>query len=159
MRFEFDFGSDKGKRPLQKWGLYLIPAVFVAIALWLWLDPILSTLSPFALAFIFAYLINPAVDAISGDNRKKFRINRALSIFILLGVTLLLFISVIAYVVPNLIRESSVFASHFRHRIFPVLKEEIQPRLDHWFARRNVISNQAFLDWNSENGLPTGWEV
>jgi predicted PurR-regulated permease PerM len=159
MRIEVDFGSNRGRHSLKKWGLFLLPLVLVGLVLWLWLDPILSTLSPFALAFIFAYLINPAVDWISGEHRRKFRINRALSIFILLGLIVVILVSVIAYVVPNLIRESSVFASHFRHRIFPVLKEEIQPRLDEWFARRNVISNNIFRDWDSETGFPVAWEV
>ena len=158
MRIEIEFGAGNGFGALKRWALLLLPLVAVAVVLWLWSRPILGTLSPFALAFVFAYLLNPAVDWISGERRRRFRIHRGFAILILFLFLTAVFLGVIAYIVPGIVRESAQFANLVRTEYFPQFRDSIQPKVDEWFSRRDLVKNGNFGQWRGE-GLPTDWEV
>jgi len=156
MRVEIDFGGSAPGRSPRRWALAALPLALVALALWWWSGPILETLSPFALAFVFAYLLNPLVDWIAGENRARFRLPRGLALVLLFLAIAVLSAGVLAYMIPALARESAVFAGRVRDDLIPFIKREVRPRLAEWFSARDLISNGAFLKW--ENDLPTDWE-
>jgi predicted PurR-regulated permease PerM len=155
VRIEIEFGGRENGGGWYRAALVLLPFLLVGLCLWLWGGPILATLSPFALAFVFAYLLNPAIDRLSGKHRKRFRMHRAFAILILILILVGLLGAVISYVVPGIIRESASFATWVRTEIYPSIRKEFRPRADRWFPEGKVLENAEFSDWKGE--VPRAW--
>lgn len=118
---------------------------------------ILQTLSPFILAFVLAYLLNPVIDRLSGENRQRFRMHRGIAIVLLYLFFCSVILGVILLIIPGVVREGSEFAGKLSHSYLPALKEKIQPRLEELFSPRLVLENGRFTQWSDNN--PEGWEV
>jgi predicted PurR-regulated permease PerM len=157
MRIEIDFQSPQREGGVYRAFLIALPVLAVILVLWFWLGPILETLSPFALAFILAYLFNPIVDWIAGERRERFRIHRGLAILLLyLSVAWILFIA-ISTVLPAIFRESSQFARKVRKDYLPALSERVQPVFEEWFSPQILVKNGRFTEWEKDH--PTNWDL
>lgn len=157
MRIEIDFQSPRQQGGNYRLFLIALPVILVSLVFWFWMGPILETLSPFALAFILAYLFNPAIDWIAGERRERFCIHRGLAIVLLyLSVAWVIFI-VISTVVPAVFREGSQFARKVRMDYLPALSERVQPVFEEWFSPQILVTNGRFTEWQDD--LPTGWEL
>lgn len=158
MRIEVEFGERGGKSGgAYRIALILLPFILIGLCLWFWAGPILSTLSPFALAFVFAYLLNPAIDWLAGENRERFRMHRAFAILILILFLLGIAGGVVAYIVPGIVRETLSFANWVQREIYPTVREELKPGADRWFPEGKLIENGDFSVW--EDGSPKAWKV
>ena len=157
MRIEIDFSSGNQGSSFKRWALILLPALLVLIVFWFWSNPILETLSPFAVAFVVAYLLNPLVNWMSGESRERLCMNRAVAILLILLVVMGVVGGLIAYIIPGIVRESAQFAERVRTDIGPSLKREIQPKVEAWFAPENLIGNMDFGQWDGED--PSAWQV
>lgn len=109
-----------------------MPAVLLVLILFLWLEPILSTLAPFALAFVFAYLLNPVVDFLSGENRKKWRMHRGFALLILFLVLLLAVLGILGVVIPSIAEEAAEFGRKMRDEVLPIIRERVGERREVW---------------------------
>ncbi len=155
MRIEIDFGAPSGN--LRRGLLIALPLLAVPASLWFFGGPILEACSPFALAFVLAYLLNPVVDGIAGERRSRYRIHRALAILLLyLGVGLAFLIGLGA-VLPRLFAEGAEFGRKVSRDYLPALGAELRPRLEYWFSQRSLLSNVDFGGW-SEGARPN-WEI
>jgi predicted PurR-regulated permease PerM len=157
MRIEIDFQSPQSLRPFYRGLLLALPILVVAVAFWFWSGPILETLSPFAVAFVLAYLVNPLIDWVSGENRKRFRVHRALAILLFYLAVALALPAFFAALAPAVIRESSDFAEKVRRSYAPALRDEIQPHVEKWILPASLISNGDFTEW--EGRIPKGWQL
>lgn len=156
MRFELDF-KPPSRGQVYHGFLLAVPLLFVVLVFWLWSAAIIQTLSPFIVAFVLAYLLNPVIDWLSGENRQRFWMHRGFAIVLLYLLFLSIFLGVLLLIVPGVVRESSEFAGKLRHNYLPVLRERLQPRLEEWFSPRLVVENGRFTDWVEEK--PSSWEV
>ncbi len=157
MRIEIDFQSPRWGGGFYHAFLIVLPIILVVLALWLWTGPILETLSPFALAFILAYLFNPIIDWIAGEKRTRHRIHRGLAILLLyLAVAWIIFIT-ISTVLPAVFREGSQFTRKVRKDYLPALSERVQPVFEEWFSPQILVKNGRFTEW--EKKLPMDWEI
>lgn len=157
MRIDIDFQSPRWDGGIYRAFLVVLPILLVVLALWFWSGPILETLSPFALAFILAYLFNPVIDWIAGERRERFRIHRGLAIVLLyLSVMWILFVTV-STVLPAVFREGSQFARKVRKDYLPALSERVQPVFEEWFSPQILVRNGRFTEW--EDGHPADWEL
>ncbi|MCG3198009.1 MAG: hypothetical protein GHCLOJNM_02503 [bacterium] len=155
MRIEIDFGSSSGN--LRRAVLVTLPVVAIAACLWFFGGPILETCSPFALAFVLAYLLSPVVDWIAGERRGRLRIHRALAILLLyLGVGLSIPM-VLAAILPRIFAEGAEFGRKVSRDYLPALGAELRPRLEYWFSAKSLLENGDFTEWNE--GLPIDWEA
>ncbi|MCA9450436.1 MAG: AI-2E family transporter, partial [Candidatus Omnitrophica bacterium] len=118
MKIEIDFGSNGDKNLPYRWFLYAAPLAVLFLVLFFWWRPILETLSPFALAFVFAYLLNPLIDFLAGENRAKYRMHRGFALGILFLLLLLLFVGVLGFLIPMVADESTDFAKRMRDEVF-----------------------------------------
>lgn len=132
MRIEIDFGSGGDPRRVRRWVVLALPAVLLVLILFLWLEPILSTLAPFALAFVFAYLLNPVVDFLSGENRKKWRMHRGFALLILFLVLLLAVLGILGVVIPSIAEEAAEFGRKMRDEVLPIIRERVGERREVW---------------------------
>jgi len=132
MRIEIDFGSRDDRNLGYRWFLYALPIAFLCLVLFFWWRPILETLSPFALAFVFAYLLNPVIDFLSGENRTRFRMHRGFALGILFILLVALVAIVLGFLVPAIAEESAEFAKRMRDEVYPILQEKIDEREEVW---------------------------
>ncbi|MCA9410929.1 MAG: AI-2E family transporter [Candidatus Omnitrophica bacterium] len=144
MKIEIDFGSGGDKSFPYRWFLYFLPIAFLAVALFLWWGPILQTLSPFALAFVFAYLLNPIIDFLSGENRTRFRMHRGFALGILFLSILIVITIVLGILVPKIAQESVDFAQKMRNEILPMLQERLKNKKDEWLPYTIPYADAAF---------------
>ncbi len=157
MRIEIDFQSPRWEGGIYRVFLVALPVILVVLVLWFWSGPILETLSPFALAFVLAYLFNPVIDWISGERRTRHRVHRGLAIVVLYFAVAWIILVVISTVLPTVFRESSQFMRKVREVYGPALKERIQPVFEEWFSPQILVKNGRFAEWKEK--LPTGWEL
>ncbi len=132
MKIEIDFGSNTDRKRLNRMLLYIGPLLVLVLVLFFWWRPILETLSPFALAFVFAYLLNPVIDFLSGERRDRFRMHRGFALGILLLILLLIIGIVLGILIPMIGEEASDFAGKMRKEILPILKEEMTEKKEVW---------------------------
>ena len=132
MKIEIDFGSPGDRNQFYRWALYIAPLIAIACVLFFWWRPILETLSPFALAFVFAYLLNPLIDFLSGENRERLRMHRGFALGILFILLLSLIVLILGYFIPLIGEESADFARRMRDEILPILNEKMSQRKDVW---------------------------
>ena len=157
MRIEIDFQSPRGDGALYRRFLIAFPLILLVLAFWFWSEPILETLSPFALAFILAYLFNPVIDLIAGENRTRMRLHRGLAILLLYLAGVVVVIGVISTLVPAVLRESTQFARKVQRDYLPALSERVQPHFEEWFSPQLFVRNGRFTEW--EHNTLVHWEV
>ncbi len=132
MKIEIDFGAGGDRNSLYRWLLIGLAVGFVMLIFLLWWQPILSTLSPFALAFVFAYLLNPLIDFISGEKRERLRMHRGFALLILVVLLLAVVVGILGYVIPMIGQESADFARKMRDEVLPILKTKMTERREVW---------------------------
>jgi predicted PurR-regulated permease PerM len=157
MRIEYEFQPEDLKRSLHRWLVILLPFGLAAVALWLWWQPVVATLSPFAIAFVLAYVLNPVVERIAGVQRNRFRIHRGLAILLLFLSAALVVVAAVAILVPALVRESSQFITKVNRNYGPALRERLRPKVEEWFSPQSLALNGDFHEW--EGGTPASWQI
>lgn len=122
---------------------WLSVAAVVAVLLYL-LGPILT---PFVAAAILAYICNPLVQRLCG-----WKVPRTLSVVLVMGGLLMLFVLLLLIMLPLLEKETSLFVARLPDWI-EAGRVRFQPMLQQWFG--------AELQWNSQvvkNALLSHWQ-
>ncbi|MDR1661644.1 MAG: AI-2E family transporter [Azoarcus sp.] len=112
-------------------------ALALAALLWL-LAPILT---PFALAAVFAYLCDPAVDALV---RRRFP--RPAAVSLLIGALCLAFIALALVLLPVLYREATMLAQRLPGLI-DLFNARVPPLLREWFDADFRLDAGQFREW------------
>lgn len=157
MRFELDLNTSNPFREIYRWALYLLPVVLAVVVFYYWGSPILQTLSPFALAFVLAYLLNPVIDIISGEHRETRKVHRGFAILGLYATILVIVLGFIGYLVPLIVSETAEFARKARDNYLPSVRRELSPKLKEWFTEESLLRNPRFVE--SGNLSLEGWQA
>ncbi len=105
------------------WGMILF---IIASIVYLVLD----TLAPFLISFIFAYLLQPAIET----NCKKFSLPRSIVTFGVFGLFLSGFVTIIVLIVPIIYHQISAFISKI-----PIYKTNVDSAISTWSAKLHNI--------------------
>lgn len=119
---------------------------FVAAALWGlgWLAQKLSTvLLPLAVAGIFAYLLDPLVDAF-----EKMRVPRVRAILLVFFLGLMFVLILSATVVPRLVVETQELVNQV-----PQLADQVEDKVRAWIEKNSQLGAKAKEAWEGDLGL------
>lgn len=107
-----------------------------------------NTLAPFLIAFIFAYLLQPAIDS----NCKRFSLPRELATFGVFGLFLSVFITLIVLIAPIIYHQISAFIGKI-----PMYKTNFDSAISVWSAKlHNVDPELAHKISDSAQSLVNG---
>lgn len=128
-------------------GLAVATIVLLGVALIWGLGQVLNMLSPvlwpLALAGVLAYLLDPVVDLL-----EKRGLPRTRAILCVFGVALIVFLSIAASVVPQLVAETSDLVSRI-----PAYTRTLRDRAENWIVNPPIIL-QKFLGRFQTNAVP-----